>query len=205
MTKAIAAHGWRKSARWPGELPAAEQMEMDVEDRLSRTGARVHDGAIAGGDPLRSGNLRGGEHEPAHHRGIRRLVERSDVLLRDHEDVRRRLRIDVAEGDRVLVLADDLRRDLPAHDAAEQAGVGHVVFSSARVSASAAMAAVSNRRTLVPSDAPRQPPSSKASRSAGSKPPSGPSARTTGAWAVARMSGIGRPRSSSTIAPPVAT
>ena len=43
------------------------------------------------------------------------------VLLRDHQDVHRRLRGDVAEGERGVGLADHRRRDLAGHDPAEQA------------------------------------------------------------------------------------
>src|SRR5690606_13498558 len=44
-----------------------------------------------------------------------------DVLPRDHQDVRGRLRVDVAEGYGPLALADDLGGHLARHDLAEQA------------------------------------------------------------------------------------
>src|SRR5574341_1089545 len=49
------------------------------------------------------------------------LVERGDVPLRDHQDVRRSLGTEIAERDDLAVLVDDGRRDLPRGDAAEDA------------------------------------------------------------------------------------
>src|SRR5512147_1534713 len=48
------------------------------------------------------------------------------VLRSDDQEVRRRLRVDVHEGDGVVVLVDDLGRDLAGGDLAEEA-VGHGV------------------------------------------------------------------------------
>ena len=56
------------------------------------------------------------------------LGERRDVgvvLLRDDQDVHRRLRVDVAEGERGVGLPDHGGRDLPGDDAAEQAVGSH--------------------------------------------------------------------------------
>jgi hypothetical protein len=46
--------------------------------------------------------------------------ETSHVLARDNQYVDGRLRIDVAEADRVVILVDDLRRNVPARDTAEE-------------------------------------------------------------------------------------
>jgi hypothetical protein len=54
--------------------------------------------------------------------------ERADVRvvrLGNDEDVGGRDRVQVAEGERELVLADHGRRDLAGHDSAEEAVVGH--------------------------------------------------------------------------------
>src|SRR3954451_344709 len=57
---------------------------------------------------------------------LRRLPEVARVLLRDHEGVPARPRVDVHERDRLLVLVDLLSRDLARHDLAEDAVVvGH--------------------------------------------------------------------------------
>ena len=47
------------------------------------------------------------------------------VQARDDEDVERRLGVEVAERDGVVGLRDDLGRDLPRHDATEQAVIPH--------------------------------------------------------------------------------
>jgi len=50
-------------------------------------------------------------------------VQRLDVTLRDHEHVRRRLRIDVVECHDVLVFVHLLRRDLAGGDAAKETSI----------------------------------------------------------------------------------
>ena len=52
------------------------------------------------------------------------VVEAGEVASRDDQHVRRRLRIDVIEGDDAVVLVDDGCGDLTRDDLAEQA-VGH--------------------------------------------------------------------------------
>ena len=49
------------------------------------------------------------------------IVERGDVLFRNHEHVRRPLRVDVVEREHTIVLVDDRRRDLMFDDLAEEA------------------------------------------------------------------------------------
>src|SRR4051812_14266536 len=91
--------------------------------------------------------------------------------------MRRRLGIDVTEGNHGLVLKDDRRRNLLACDAAEDTAVGHwTVGESTRRTARAAMPAVSKRRTLRPSDTGRQSRDISRFRSSSSSPPSGPTA-----------------------------
>src|SRR5688572_28820111 len=57
---------------------------------------------------------------------VGRLVEVARVVARDHQRVAARPRVDVHESDRVLVLLDDLGRQLAGHDLAEEAVVGVV-------------------------------------------------------------------------------
>src|SRR6185437_5222275 len=47
------------------------------------------------------------------------------MFARNDQDVGRRLRVDVAKGDAVLVLEDQLRRYLAAYDSTEQTIVSH--------------------------------------------------------------------------------
>ena len=49
------------------------------------------------------------------------VVERRDVPSGDDEQMKRRLRVDVLEGDHVLVVVDEMAGDLPSDDLAEQA------------------------------------------------------------------------------------
>ena len=98
---------------------------MQVHDGLAGGGARVHDAAEAGlGDAAPLGHRADG----GLHRGKRlgrHVVDEVVVMgLGDHEDVDGRLRVEVAEGDDVLVLVEELGGDLPVGDLAEDA-VGH--------------------------------------------------------------------------------
>ncbi len=116
--------GGRASARWPSEPPSTQQMEVDVKHRLPRAFAVVDDEAVAVGVEAEVVGEGGGADEGFAHRhcvGFGEVVERGDVASRDDEDVRRRLRVDVVEGDRVGVFEDFLRGDLAVGDAAEQA------------------------------------------------------------------------------------
>src|SRR5690349_20137764 len=125
MLKAIVARyraatrGW-SSRRWESsrrrrELAAAEHVNVEEVHRLPRVRAGIDHRAVAAGDALRRGDLRGGEHDLSHERRIARFVERRDVYAGDHEHMRRRPRIDVAEGDGMLVLPYDPGGNLAAH------------------------------------------------------------------------------------------
>jgi hypothetical protein len=60
--------------------------------------------------------------------GLRGVVEGFDVRARDDEDVRRGLRVDVAEGDGPLVLVDERGGNLARDDfAKETVRFGHRV------------------------------------------------------------------------------
>ena len=98
-------------------------MEVHVEDRLTGVGPGVDDAAVALRVSELLRDLRGGEEELA--RDLRvvgaEVVEGGYVLLGDDEHVRRGLRLDVLEGEDVLVLVDLLRRDLAPDELAEEA------------------------------------------------------------------------------------
>src|SRR5262245_44917597 len=92
---------------------------MEVEDRLSRTGADIHDDAIV----VEASLARRIRDEPEHSarllvRKLGDLPKRLDMTLREHEEMDRRLRVDVPNCDEavlttyVLSLADE-----PAEDA----------------------------------------------------------------------------------------
>src|SRR5437016_12608453 len=99
---------------------------MDVEDRLPGGLAVVGDDAVAvalevevAGD---LGDAMQGHADDGRLALVER-VERGDVPPRDDEDVRRRLWVDVVEGDGDVVLEDFRRGDLAGGDAGEEAAV----------------------------------------------------------------------------------
>src|SRR5678815_2196588 len=116
---------WRpEAAQWR----TGEQVQVDLEDCLAAVGVAIHDDAVAipgkAFAPCISG---GGEHEPADDVPMRRLevVERGDRRFRHEQDVHRRLWRDVAKGDDIVVLMDDVGRDFAADDPAEDGVVLH--------------------------------------------------------------------------------
>ena len=111
---------------------AADEMEMNVEHRLSGFAVGVEDGPKAAGrdatllrDRCRS------PHQFSRELVIvgRQVVQRRDVALRHDENVRRSLRVDVVERDDAIILIDNRRRDLSIDDAAEET-FGHKVGGS---------------------------------------------------------------------------
>jgi hypothetical protein len=99
-------------------------VDVEVEDGLPGVRARVDDGAVASlGEALPVGDARGDAEEVAEQRlvRLRRVVQRLDVRARDDEDVRRGLRVDVAEGDGPLVFVDERGGNLARDYLAEEA------------------------------------------------------------------------------------
>ena len=97
-------------ARRPRHRAAAEDVQVDVEHRLAGVGVAVEDRPVA---PIGvAGSLRE-RRAPSHHLADQavvlgsELVEAGDVASRDDQHVRRRLRVDVLEGDDAVVLVDD--------------------------------------------------------------------------------------------------
>src|SRR5688572_18125052 len=87
-----------RSAWRPVHRTTAKQMQMDVKDGLAGGAVRVHDRSVPVRiDAFLSRNLSGHEREAPEQRRIARLIQRRHMLLRDHEYVDGRLRIDVAE------------------------------------------------------------------------------------------------------------
>ena len=104
--------------------PPAEQMQMDVKNRLAGVAVGVEDRPkSAGRDAAGLRDQRGASHHLADELVVvgGEIVERRDVPPRHDEDVGRRLRIDVVEGDDALVFEDDGGVDFVIHDRAEEA------------------------------------------------------------------------------------
>jgi hypothetical protein len=104
-------------------LPA-DEMEVHVEDGLPAMDAGViYDAVAAGINPLAFGqHPRHGEDMPDSHLVCRlKFVDRDDVLVRHDQDMRRRDRVQVAEGGHQLIAVEDCGRRGSNHNFAEGA------------------------------------------------------------------------------------
>lgn len=101
---------------------------MEVENRLSGARPDVEDGAVSLLDVALAGDLGGGEMAAADEFGVGGLglFQSRKMLFGNDENVRGRLRVDVFEGENVVVLVNFLGRNLAANDAAEEAIGGSV-------------------------------------------------------------------------------
>jgi inner membrane transporter RhtA len=113
------------SAGRPAERPAGQQVGVDVEDALADLGSGVEDGAERGQAERLRGALDAGQQAGRDVGPDRGLDDVAQVLARNDEDVRGRLWVDVAEGERGVVGVHDVGRHFPGDDLAEQAVVGH--------------------------------------------------------------------------------
>ena len=116
-----------ESARRPGQRTAGEHMQVDVKHALAGFAVRIEHGPIAA--VVITVLLGKRRREPDHRANqwiviLRQIVERSDVLSRDNEQVKGCLGVDVLERDELLVLIHDRASDLARNDLAEKA-VGH--------------------------------------------------------------------------------
>jgi len=99
----------------------AQQVNVKVVDGLPAVVAGIDDRSKAARQALTAGNARGNQVEISQQLlvfGVR-FCQRSNVLTRYDEYVRRRLGIDVPERVSPIILKDLLRRDLAGHDFAE--------------------------------------------------------------------------------------
>src|SRR5690606_24534015 len=117
------------SARRPAESPPAEEMEVQVKDRLPPVGTGVGHQPVAPLVEAEVGRDLGREGQQlAEYRltvGALGVPGRREVAGRDDEDVGRGLGREVVEGHRVGAAPDDLRGNLARDDLAEDAVNGH--------------------------------------------------------------------------------
>ena len=111
-------------------MASTQEVDVEMEHRLSRAWAYIHDGPVSLFHIALAGDLGCREVTAANHFGILglRFFQSSKMLSGDDQHMRRRLRIDVFKGKHVLVLVDFLGRNLAAQNAAEEAvgrGFGH--------------------------------------------------------------------------------
>src|SRR6185436_6015327 len=96
-------------------------VEMEVLHFLPPVLPGVHDQAPPLLELLAAREIRRDAHEPPREPLVDRLGEGPDMGFRHDEEMRRRLRADVADRDREVVLVERLRRDLAPDDLAEDA------------------------------------------------------------------------------------
>src|SRR5208337_751754 len=74
------------SARRPGHLPSAHQVQVEVVHSLAAFFAGVHDDPVAVRQALLAGNLRRSPQQVAEQRALLRsgLIERANMLARDN-------------------------------------------------------------------------------------------------------------------------
>ena len=110
---------------------AAEDVHVEVHDGLAGVDALVGDDAETVLQALGLSDLLDGVSHGAHGLGRYVVGDVAVVLLGDHERVDRRLRVEVVEGDDLVVLIDNGRGDLVVGDFAEDA-ITHGWFLSHR-------------------------------------------------------------------------
>ena len=102
---------------------------MNMKNRLPCFPIAVEDRAVAA---VSDAMLRRERRRTPHHRSHQgviddaEVVQRLDVLSRNDQHVHGRLRIDVFERNKTLVLVDERARDLPGNDSTEKA-IGHFI------------------------------------------------------------------------------
>ena len=110
-------------------MSAAEQVQMQVIDGLASISAGIDDHAVAGGEILFTGDFGHGPQEMAEQGAVIGgcFCERNDVPARDDKQMHWRLRMDVGEGDALLVFVDACGGNASVDDLAEEAA--HTWFS----------------------------------------------------------------------------
>jgi hypothetical protein len=99
-------------------------VEVDVVDHLATLGSAVHGNPISTLAEAESfAESPGDQQTPPEHFAVSGLGshERGNVALGNDEDMHRRLRIDVLEGEDVVVLVLDVGRALPRNNPTERA------------------------------------------------------------------------------------
>jgi hypothetical protein len=108
---------------------AAQHVNVQMVDSLASIRAAVDDGAEALRQALALGETGGGLKQMAHERAVAGsdFGERCDVLARQDQQMRRRLRTNVGKRARQLILVHHLRWNLTGNNLAEQAvHVAHI-------------------------------------------------------------------------------
>lgn len=104
-------------------LASPKQMQMEVVHRLAPLGPGADDDPIAFSEPLLMGDCGGCVQQPAQQSFVSWLSmgQGGQMLLGNDEDVNRGARIDVVEGEDLIVFPDLFRGYGPGDDLAEDA------------------------------------------------------------------------------------
>jgi hypothetical protein len=106
-------------SRRPLQRTSANQVDVQVEDGLSRPGPDVQHSPVAVLDPSFVSDARGRQMAAAHQFGVfgRRFLQSGKMSFRDNQNVRGALRIQIFKGEGVLIFVDFLGWHLTANDA----------------------------------------------------------------------------------------
>lgn len=102
----------------------AEHVEMEMEYRLPRLGAIIRQHPVATvGDALLLGNRDRQPQQIGDHRLVAcpEIAQRREMTARHDQDVCRSLRLEIAKGDAMFALGDELGAQLAPDDLAENA------------------------------------------------------------------------------------
>ena len=106
------------------EGASAQQMDVKMKHRLSGARSRIDDGPVAFGiQSALARQLRRHGQEASQQRLVLcgGILERGKMLARNHQQMNRRLRVEVFNGRNLVVFVDEFRRRAALDDAAEQA------------------------------------------------------------------------------------
>lgn len=128
---------WERSLRWmPTEGPPAQQVQVQMKHCLPAIAVTIDHQAEA---PIRNPYL---SCDPVRHQqevaeqsiiSLIRIEECREVLARNNQDMDGRLRVDVFEGDRLLVLKHNFARTFSVSDLAKEAGIHVFALSILRL------------------------------------------------------------------------
>jgi hypothetical protein len=104
-------------------VPAAQQVQMQMMDRLSAIVARIHNDPVASIKVQGTRNICRSRHQQAQQRSIlsNALCQRGNMLFGNDQQMRRSLRVDVRKYDAALILVDSVGWDGARDDLAKQA------------------------------------------------------------------------------------
>lgn len=108
--------------RRPIQRATAEDVQVQVKHRLTRARAGVDDGAITVfGQTFQRGNTGRCVQQTADNGSVMRgsVIERGNVRARNHQNMRRGLRVKVPKRDGIIIAVNDLCGNLARCDAAE--------------------------------------------------------------------------------------